>query len=147
MNVLVDTGVWSQALRRRMSAKKFEEHVAVKAELESLIRDGRVVIVGPIRQEILSGIREQAQYDRLKEHLRAFPDAPVTTADYEEAATCFNKCRRKGIQGSNTDFLICAVAMRSSWSIFTLDDDFKDFAKVLSIRRHPVPEGSSSSSP
>jgi predicted nucleic acid-binding protein len=136
MNVLVDTGVWSQALRRRRSAKQSDEQVAAVLELKSLIQDGRVVMIGPVRQEILSGTKEQAQYDRLREHLRAFPDFPITTTDYEEAASCFNQCRKKGIQGSNTDFLICALAIRCDLSIFTVDGDFDDFADVLPIKLH-----------
>jgi len=101
--------------------------------LASLIEDGRAVIIGPIRQELLSGIKERVQFERLREHLHAFPDVAVTTDDYEEAAAFFNQCRDKGIQGSNTDFLICAVAVRNGFSIFTHDDDFAHFAGVLPI--------------
>ena len=90
-------------------------------------------MIGPIRQELLSGIKERAQFERLREHLRAFLDLPVTTEDHEEAATFFNQCRDRGIQGSNTDFLICAIAARNGFSIFTTDDDFAHFAEVLPI--------------
>jgi predicted nucleic acid-binding protein len=100
------------------------------------VEDGRVAIIGPIRQELLSGIKERAQFERLREHLRAFPDMPLTTDDYEEAATFFNQCRERGVQGSNTDFLICAVAIRNGFSIFTDDDDFGHYAKVLPISLH-----------
>jgi len=58
----------------------------------------------------------------------------VTFADYEEAATFFNRCRAKGIQGSNTDFLICAVAVRNEFPIFTTDADFIHFATVIPIK-------------
>ena len=109
MKVLVDTSVWSLALRRRAPA-----HPAVN-ELRRLVSHWRAAIVGPVRQEILSGIRDRAVFERLRDHLRAFPDEPITSADYERAADCFNLCRTKGIQGSNTDFLLCAVAERSSF--------------------------------
>jgi predicted nucleic acid-binding protein len=132
MKVLVDTSVWSHALRRPPSG----QHSALSTELTSLVQDGRVVIIGPVRQEILSGVRERAQFEKLRGHLRAFPDLEITTADYEEAAAQFNRCRQKGIQGSNTDFLICAVATRHQFSIFTNDDDFEHFAKVLPITLH-----------
>lgn len=56
--------------------------------------------------------------------------------DYEEAATFYNQCREKGIQGSNTDFLICAIATRNKFSIFTTDEDFTHFGKVLPIVLH-----------
>lgn len=102
-------------------------------ELASLIADGRVAMIGAIRQELLSGIKEQAHFERLHDHLRAFSDIEIRSNDYEEAASFFNRCRAKGIQGSNTDFLICAVAVRNEFPIFTTDDDFAHFARVLPI--------------
>jgi predicted nucleic acid-binding protein len=134
MKVLVDTSVWSVALRRRSSA----ERSALSAELASLVQDSRVVMIGPVRQEILSGIKQRAQFDRLRDVLRAFPDVEITTHDYEEAASLFNRCREKGIQGSNTDFLLCAVAVRHEFSIFTTDDDFKHFGRVLPVSLHQL---------
>jgi predicted nucleic acid-binding protein len=132
MKVLVDTAVWSLALRRRGRGG----NDAVVSELASLVQDGRVVMIGPVRQELLSGIRERSHFESLREHLRAFPDSDITSADYEEAAAFFNRCREQGIQGSNTDFLICAVAARNELSIFTTDEDFVRFATVLPIVLH-----------
>jgi len=132
MKVLVDTPIWSLALRRRVRS----ENAATTSELAALVEDGRVAIIGPIRQELLSGIREHAQFDRLREHLRAFSDIEITGDDYEEAASFYNRCRAKGIQGSNTDFLICAIAVRNDYSIFTTDDDFMNYARVLPIVLH-----------
>jgi predicted nucleic acid-binding protein len=131
VNVIVDTSVWSLALRR---AKKVDDNVP--RELAELIREGRVVMLGPVRQELLSGIREKRQFEMLSEHLRAFPDLEIETTDYEEAGSAFNRCREKGIQGSNTDFLICAVALRRDYSIFTTDGDFRHFARVLKLKLH-----------
>jgi hypothetical protein len=135
VKVLVDTAIWSLALRRRNGAG----NEATVAELASLVQDGRVVMIGPIRQELLSGIRERAQFERLRDHLRAFPDAEITSADHEEAASFFNRCRDKGVQGSNTDFLICAIAAQRKLAIFTTDDDFRHFAEVLPIVLHDLP--------
>ena len=100
MKVLVDTSVWSLALRRGDSENP------ERSRLGSLVRDGRVAIIGPIRQEILSGVRLAKQFNTLRDNLRNFPDTELTTEDHEEAAGYFNACRGKGIQGSNTDFLI-----------------------------------------
>jgi predicted nucleic acid-binding protein len=134
VRVLVDTSLWSLALRRQPHA----QNSGLVAELAALIEDNRVVIIGPIRQEILSGIKEPAQFEKLRTHLHAFPDLEITSVDYEEAAAHFNRCRAKGVQGSNTDFLICAVAARRELSIFTADEDFKHFAKILPIALHQV---------
>jgi predicted nucleic acid-binding protein len=131
MNVLVDTSVWSLALRRQRSSASAE----VK-ELTELIREGRAAMIGPVRQELLSGVREESQFETLRDHLRAFPDLSLEAEDYEEAASFFNRCRAKGIQGANTDFLICAAAVRRGFGVLTTDADFAHFAKVLPIELH-----------
>ena len=131
MRVLVDTSVWSLALRRRAVL----DRPAVQ-ELRSLIDEGRVAMIGPIRQELLSGIRSADSFERLREQLQAFADEPLGSADYERAAEHFNVCRTQGVQGSNTDFLICAVAERRQLPIFTTDGDFIRFARLLPISLH-----------
>lgn len=93
-------------------------------------------MIGPIRQEILSGIRNDSQFNKLRKHLESFPDLPILTNDYVRAAKFFNLCRSKGIQGSNTDFLICAVAVQNKFSIFTTDKDFELFSKHIKIILH-----------
>jgi hypothetical protein len=108
----------------------------VAEELRRLIAAHVAEIIGPIRQEILSGVREQTQFARLEEHLAPFPDLPLLAEDYVTAAKFFNLCRSKGIQGSNTDFLICAVAVRHDLPIFTTDGDFAQFARCLPIALH-----------
>ena len=134
MKVLVDTSVWSLALRRR----KASATPAVE-ELRSLIDQGRVAMIGVIRQELLSGIRTLEAFDRLRDNLRPFSDEQLETADFERAAEHFNTCRANGIQGSNTDFLICAVAERRNLPILTTDADFTRFAQVLPIALHGEP--------
>ena len=131
MKVLVDTSVWSLALRRRARVP----HLVVE-ELRRLVDEGRVAIIGPIRQELLSGVRTADAFETLREHLRGFEDEPVETADFERAAEHFNTCRERGVQGSNTDFLICAVAERRNLPILTTDADFSRFARVLPISLH-----------
>ncbi len=131
MNVLVDSSVWSLALRRRQP-----EGTAIVRELRELIVEGRANLIGPVRQEVLSGIRDSAQFRRLRDALRAFPDVEVTTSDFERSAEFFNLCRSRGIQGSNTDFLICAVADRQHMSILTTDQDFPHFAEHIPVPLH-----------
>jgi len=135
MNALVDTSVWSLALRRTPKALTAAEQ-SVVSELADLTREGRARIVGLIRQELLSGIRAPAQYDKLRLALRAFPNVPVETADYEAAAKASNDCRSRGVTASVADALICAIALTRRWSIFTTDPDFRKYAKVLSIQLH-----------
>ena len=131
MSVLVDTSVWSLALRRR----HFPQDPAI-LELRELISEGRAHLIGAIRQEILSGIREKLHFERLRDHLREFPDLPVKIVDYERGAEFLNLCRSHGIQGSNTDFLICAVAIRFGMTILTTDKDFPLFVRHIPAQLH-----------
>lgn len=131
MKVIVDTSVWSLALRRDK-----EVPPAPVQELRQIIHSHRVQMIGPVRQEILSGIRSKSQFIKLRKHLESFPDLPILTEDYITAAQFFNHCRSKGIQGSNTDFLICAVAVRNKFSIYTTDKDFDLFSKYIQIVLH-----------
>jgi predicted nucleic acid-binding protein len=133
MNIIIDTSVWSLALRRQRSSTSAEAR-----ELGELVREGRAAMLGPVRQELLSGVRGEQQFETLRGHLRAFPDIPLEAEDYEEAAAFFNKCRARGIQGSNTDFLICATAARRGFGILTTDTDFAHFARVLPIELHSL---------
>lgn len=137
MNVLIDTNIWSLVLRRRTPlgddvAQKFVEEMGI------LIAEGRARIIGPIRQELLAGIREKVQFEKAKLRLRALEDEVLRTADFELAAGIDNECRAKGIAGASTDFLICAVALRRTWMVFTADRDFNRYAKVVPFKLHDL---------
>ena len=134
MKILVDTSIWSLALRR--SGTLSEKDKSLVSELNELISEVRVAIIGPIRQELLSGISIQTQFEALKERLATFDDIPLTRDDYERAAEFYNTCRKSGIQGSQIDFLICAVAAGREIPIFTTDNDFLLYAKYLTISLH-----------
>jgi len=133
MMVLVDTPVWSLALRRRPQHLSGSQQGLANV-LAELIREGRAQMVGPIRQELLSGIREEAQFKKIRDYLRPFSEPSLEAADYEDAARMSNQCRSRGIAGSPVDFLICAVAHRRGWTIFTTDRDFQNYAEVLPVR-------------
>ena len=128
MSVLADTPVWSAAFRRASDPGD-----PLRGELQRLIGREAVVLIGPIRQELLSGIRIPAQFDQLRQAMRAFPGLPLATGDHELAARYFNLCRGRGVQGSLTDFLLCAVAVRHRLEIFTPDPDFLLYQRHLPI--------------
>jgi predicted nucleic acid-binding protein len=128
MKIIVDTSIWSSALRSGA-----QNNSAAVQELRNLIHDHRVQMIGPVRQEILSGIRHESQFNKLRDHLENFPDLSILTEDYVTAAKFFNLCRAKGVQGSNTDFLICAVAVRNKSAIYSTDKDFDLFSKHIPI--------------
>lgn len=137
MKVLVDTPIWSFALRRRPEQLDDEQRRLV-AELTELVREGRAALTGDIRQEVLSGVADLGRWTRLRDALRRFTDEPLTTVDYERAAEAFSLCRARGIQSTPVDLLICAIAERLEMPIFTTDGDFPHYARVLPIALHRV---------
>jgi len=130
MKVLADTCIWSHVLRHKNPDPE------LSARLKDLIDDGRIVMIGPVRQELLSGISNMKHFDTLKELLAPFEDIPLRTEHFVKAAEFSNICRNKGIQGSTTDLLICAVASLEKCSIFTSDNDFENYRKFLLITLH-----------
>ncbi len=132
-NVLLDTGVWSDVLRRRD-----RQPSPVAQEAARLIRLDAVRLIGPIRQEILAGAQPSERFDSLKKYLRYYPNILLDETDDETAADYYNRCRGKGIQGSAVDFLICSVSVRHRLKIFTVDRDFDQYSQVLPIRLHTI---------
>ncbi len=133
MKVIVDTPIWSYALRSKR--KGFEAHVQ---ELEALISDQRVLLLGPVRQEILSGYSDKSKFEKLNSKLKYFENTPIVGEDYIQAAIFSNVCRSKGVQGSHIDFLICAAANRLKSKIFTTDNDFVHYGKHVPIDLYAI---------
>ena len=135
MNVLVDTTVWSIALRRRRKALAGQE-LAIVRELEQLVTEGRALLAGPVRQEILTGVREPRAFTRLRDQLRHFDDVPLATEDFETAAQFANDCLEAGIAVTSTDLLLCAAAIRAGVPIFTTDANFSRYRGVVPLGLH-----------
>lgn len=133
MRVIVDTCVWTRFLRRHRPAD-----APINAEVARLVRADAIQMLGSVRQELLSGAQPPERFDQLKEYLRFYPNLVTDEEDDENAASFYNLCRGKGVQGTATDLLICAVAVRHRLRIFTTDTDFDGFAKHLPIDLHAV---------
>jgi len=128
--VLVDTCVWSLAFRRSRKNVNIQETRTLRL-LEEIILEGRAQMLGLVRQELLSGVHQKAQFDLLLAATRSFSDVDLDVADHEEGAIAANKCRAAGIAGSLIDFLLCAVAARRNWAILTTDKDFARYQEHL----------------
>jgi len=129
MKVLVDTSIWSYAFRS--NKPEFAHHVE---SLVKLISTNQVLIIGAIKQEILSGYSDLNKFNTLQNKISPFENTPVLDEDYIQAALFSNMCRSQGIQGSPIDFLICAVAHRLKVEIFTTDKDFNHYQKHIPIK-------------
>jgi predicted nucleic acid-binding protein len=128
---LVDTCAWSLLLRRKTKARMSHDEQLMLAALIAAIEDGRIAIIGPIRQEVLSGIRDKDQFEKLRTALEPFRDEQLTTAHFEAAARFFNLCRGQGVECDATDVLICSVAAREKWTVLTSDRGLKRCMQAL----------------
>ncbi|MGC1463771.1 MAG: PIN domain-containing protein [Terracidiphilus sp.] len=131
MKTIVDTCVWSLALRRQDQTKISAGNVKMIAQLQEVIREGRAIIIGPIRQEILSGIREKARFAKTQALLDPFRDEEINAEDFVKAARLFNVCRDNGVECGPVDIFICAVATRLQCDILTYDQGLKRCIEVL----------------
>lgn len=130
--ILVDTSVWSMAFRRRSSGVKEPDEARVLREL--IEADEDVALPGIVLQEILSGVREEAQFERLKEVLLGFPRVLASEQTHIEAARITNTCRSRGVAVSTVDCLIAAMAIEHNAHLFTGDKDFTYMADHCALR-------------
>jgi len=138
VTVLVDTTIWSLALRRPARRLNPTQQRLV-AEWRRLVEEGSAGIVGPVRQEILSGVRDADLFERLRDHLAGFDCIAIDIDDYDQAAHFYNVLRTGGVAGGAIDLLLCAVAHRWKIPIFTMDRDFDRYARHLPITLHDLP--------
>jgi hypothetical protein len=133
MKVIIDTCVWTRFLRRLRPASD-----PIVSEVARLVRSDTVQMVGPVRQELLSGAQPSEHFEQLRDYLRFYPNLPLDEEDDERAASYYNHLRHRGVQGTGTDLLICAAAVRHSLKILTTDKDFDAYAKHVPIKLHRV---------
>jgi predicted nucleic acid-binding protein len=132
MSVLIDTSVWSLALRRRRRDLNPEERTVV-FRCRDLAIAGETCLIGPILQEVLSGIAESKVFDQIKARLALVDMLPLTIETFTLAAEFFNACRSSGVAPGLIDMMICATAHLHNTPILTADPDFSRYARLLPI--------------
>ncbi len=83
MKVIVDTCVWTRFLRRDRPTDD-----PICAEVAKLVRADAIQMLGPIRQELLSGAQPQERFDQLKEYLRFYPNLVTNYMEFRDANSC-----------------------------------------------------------
>lgn len=123
MQILVDTSVWIDFFRRISS----RETALFK---EALQRREQIFIVGIIAQEILQGVRNDAQQRSILHYLLLFSKIDAEFVDYLAAANIYRSLRRRGLTiRSPVDCLIAALAIKQKVSLLHKDTDFAVIAQ------------------
>lgn len=128
--MLVDTSVWSLALRRDRPPASRE----VSLLEEAITRGETVLMTGVILQEVLQGFFVEKRFRDLEKRLQAFPLLELARADYVSAAEIRSRCRTKGIQVATIDAQIAAAAIGHGCLLLTTDDDFRHISRHFPLK-------------
>jgi predicted nucleic acid-binding protein len=129
VSVLVDTSIWSMALRRDQPVPTRELEV-----LRTSIERGEACLLGVILQEVLQGFPRSDRTRRLVERLAPFPLLSTHRGDYVFAAEVRNHCRSKGLAISTVAAQIAAAAINHRCTLLTVDRDFEGIARHFPLR-------------
>ena len=133
MSLLVDTSVWSLALRRDGPSSS-----AQVAELARALENGDPVLTtGLVLQELLQGFSGPKSREQIVERFSALPLLVPDRQDHIEAAEVRNKCRRNGVQIGTIDALIAQLCVRNNLVLLTCDQDFQSMARHCALRIWP----------
>lgn len=130
MRLLVDTTVWSLALRKGGPA----DHPAVHKLRDSLVGDEDMYLTGLILQEILQAFREDATFRRLITYFEPFSLLPLGRGSYVAAAELQRPCRSKGIPVTTADCQIATAAVENECLLLTTDKDFEHIARHSGLK-------------
>ena len=135
MTLLVDTSVWSLALRRDAPSPASEVTALVEA-----IRNGETIVTtGLVLQELLQGFSGPKARDQILDRFSAVPLLVPDRNDYVEAAGLRNRCRRKGVQIGTIDALLAQLCIRHDLTMLTSDNDFRRIAGHSALRMWLAP--------
>jgi predicted nucleic acid-binding protein len=130
--ILLDTSVLSVVLRRK---KRGDAEQELATRVETLLQGDRAIALpGIVLQEILSGIADQGQGEKLRRAIRqSFPLVLASEGDHLKAADLASAAARKGIALSTPDALIAAQALNRRASMFTRDGDFTPLVALAGL--------------
>lgn len=136
--IVVDTSVWALAFRRRNWPNGVMPEVVQL--LQRITREKhRVVVPGIVMQELLSGIKEPAQVEKLIDVMTGYPILLATKDQHIEAANISNVCRRAGVAAATVDCLIASQCIMGNGALLTLDEDFIRISRHCALRLYPIP--------
>ncbi len=128
---VIDTSVWSRALRRRKSSGSESAEAALIRRL--VLEDEPIGLPGIVLQELLSGVRTKKEFERLRKVLDPFVVLLATEELHLLAASLFNTCKSQRLNVSPTDVLIAATALQCSGTLITADNDFRRMAEYIDL--------------
>jgi predicted nucleic acid-binding protein len=127
---MVDTSVWSLALRRDPPLV-LPQVTVLRQALES---EAIVVTTGLVLQELLQGFAGPRARKDIIEHFSALPMITPNREDHIEAAELRNTCRRAGVQMGTIDALLAQLCIHHGLTLLTTDKDFSHAALCCPLK-------------
>ncbi len=119
--ILVDTSAWIEFLRDTGSATCLR--------VDELLAE-EIATCQPVRMELLAGARDGDHLQDLRGLLARTTTLETLPTDYEDAATLYRACRRRGETVRKLiDCLIAAHAIRARLPLLQSDADFDVLAR------------------
>jgi predicted nucleic acid-binding protein len=131
MTLLVDTSVWSLALRRNEESDA-PEVAALKAALAGA---ESVVVTGLVLQELLQGFAGSKAQESIVERFAALPLIQPDREDHIAAAQIRNLCRRNGVQIGTIDAVLIQLCGRYDLTLLSTDQDFQHASRHVPFQR------------
>lgn len=130
MSLLVDTSVWSLALRRDTEVTAPE----VQTLQHALEGADQVFTTGLVLQELLQGFSGPKVRVQLIERFAALGFLQPDRSDHIEAAAVRNSCRRHGVQIGTIDAVLIQLCLKHDLVLLSSDNDFRSAAKHIKFR-------------
>jgi predicted nucleic acid-binding protein len=129
--LIADTSAWIEWLRRRESAADLALDTAMENDL--------VVLLEPVKAELLIGARDRAEVGKLRSLLETVDFELVCPRDdFESAIELFHTARQRGVTVRGlADCLIAAMALRLGHPILHHDRDFAQLAPAIELQQAP----------
>lgn len=123
--VLVDTSFWIEYFNRPGTERAIS--------VENLIRDDSAALTGVVLAELLRGAQSDEEFSELRSALGAIRWIETTGDIYTRAGRLAFELRRVGITVPTTDCVIASAAESMGGRILTLDKNFEDLTRVVSL--------------
>jgi predicted nucleic acid-binding protein len=130
MMLLVDTSVWSLALRRDVVIAQPE----VLYLEQALVGSQTVVTTGLVLQELLQGFSGPKARAQIIDRFSMLPLVQPDRQDHVDAASLRTACRRGGVQIGTIDALLAQLCIRHQLTLLTTDQDFAHAARHCRLR-------------
>ncbi len=114
--VVIDTSVWVDFFRGTVNPRA--------DAIEKLVRAGRAVTCGIVQAELLAGIRDESERERLRQGMTGIEYVETTRSTWTKAGNLAAGLRVRGLTLPLSDLVLAAIAVENGFLILSADRHF-----------------------